>query len=79
MKKVNNIEHLKQLVDAEQNEFVVLLNGGFRSSKHITHDGEDKWWVLNYIDDTEDEFTTKELMESTVGKALVNGALYVEE
>lgn len=77
MKQVTSIEQLDQLLEQEQTDFVIA-SGVLRSSKHITSDGE-KYYVLHLIDDTEEELTSEELMESNIGAAMRCGNFYCEE
>jgi hypothetical protein len=76
MTKIKSLQELIDLCDEETIECFVQLNYGARSWKVISFDGEDIWWVFNEIDDTEEELTTKELMNSIVGEALQKGQLY---
>lgn len=82
--KVKSLEHLKQILsdrDGETREFFILLNGGLRSSKLMSWDGGNTFYVLNLIDDTEQELSEAQLMDrsyTNVGYALENGALYLE-
>lgn len=83
--KVKSLEHLKQILsdrDGETREFFILLNGGLRSSKLISWDGENVFYVRNLIDDTEQELSEAQLMDrayTNVGYALNNGALFLED
>ena len=79
MKKtqVTSIEQLDKMLEQEQTDFVIA-SGILRSSKHITSDGE-KYYVLHLIDDTEEELSAEELMESNIGAAMRNGNFYCEE
>lgn len=83
-KKVNSIGHLKQILSArngEPREFFILLNFGLRSSKLISWDGE-MFYVLNESDDSEQELTEAQLMDeacTNIGKAIANGAFYLED
>lgn len=80
---ITSIDELKGLFD-EQHECdtavcSILLNGGFKSWKNISFDGDHYWWVYNEIDETEDEFATdEELMNSIVGEAIKKHALIFE-
>lgn len=81
--KVTSIEHLEQILnDGEGRDFYILLNGGLRSSKHISYDDTSTFWVLNLIDDTEQELTEAQLMDrdyTNIGYAIENGAFYLDE
>ena len=76
--KVESIDHLISLVGDGRDFFISF--GCARSSKYITYDGE-KFWVLNYIDDSE-QVLTKEQMDdeeyTNIGKAIRNGCFYAE-
>lgn len=75
--KVNNIEELKQLLEQGKSDFfIALLGGALRSSKYLTWDGVDTFYLLHYIDDYEEVLTEEELMKSNIGEALRHGALY---
>lgn len=72
-------------VDGEPTEFVVALNHGAYSRKTITfadevdENGDNKFEVLNLIDDTTQILSLDELFDqtkTTIGKALQAGALY---
>lgn len=80
-KQVKSVNQLKTiLADGETKDFFILLNFGLRSSKAISYDGSSTFYVLNEIDDTEQELTEQELMNSditNIGKAINNGALYL--
>lgn len=79
-KQVKSMDQLKSiLADGETKEFFILLNGGLRSSKTISYDGDNTFYVLNEIDDTEQVLTEQELMNNdltNIGKAINNGAFY---
>ena len=78
--KVTSIDHLKELVSAENPHYVICL-GFARSSKHITLDG-DTWYVYNEIDDTEQELTTEQLLDdnyTNIGVAIERGAFWCEQ
>jgi len=82
--KIKNLTHLRKLASKEVAiDTVVWLNGGVMSRKRIAYDeGEPKpWWILNYIDDSVQELTGKQLFnpkKTYVGEALMKGALYME-
>lgn len=81
-KQVKSVDQLKTiLADGETKDFFILLNFGLRSSKAISFDGDNTFYVLNEIDDTEQELTEQELMNSditNIGKAINNGAFYLD-
>lgn len=77
MQRINNMEELKTLAKDTTLECFIHLQGGLRSSKTITYYGDDKWWLYNNIDDTEEELTTEQLAsETNIVKAMDNMALY---
>ena len=80
-KQISTMEALKKEADGERDpEFFILLNGYLRSSKRIIWDEEDQlFYVLNYIDDTEQELTEAQLMDrdyTNIGYAMTKGALF---
>jgi len=81
--KVKSLEHLKQLLDANGEDPLdcyILLNGGFSSSKTLSYDGDKTFFILNEIDDTEQELTEEELFDrnhTNIGYAIENGAFFV--
>ena len=80
MKQIKSLPQLKQESTGGA-EFFVLLRGNLRSSKFINWNGN-TFYVLNYIDDSEQEFTQEQLMdrqETIIGEALTKGALYKYE
>ena len=81
-KQVKSVNQLKTiLADGETKDFFILLNYGLRSSKVMSYDGDNTFYVLNEIDDTEQELTEQELMDNdltNIGKAINNGAFYLE-
>lgn len=81
-KQVKSVNQLKIiLADGETKDFFILLNFGLRSSKAISFDGDNTFYVLNEIDGTEQELTEQELMNSditNIGKAINNGAFYLD-
>lgn len=80
-KQVKSVNQLKTiLADGETKDFFILLNFGLRSSKAISFDGDNTFYVENSIDGTEQELTEQELMNSditNIGKAINNGAFYL--
>ena len=80
-KQVKSVNQLKTiLADGETKDFFIMLNFGLRSSKAISFDGDNTFYVLNEIDGTEQELTEQELMSSditNIGKAINNGAFYL--
>jgi hypothetical protein len=81
MTKINSLEHLKEVCNPyEPEDFFISLNFGLRSSKCITYDEDtDTFFVLNEIDDTEDEFNSEQIMDDNltdIGKAIRAGQFY---
>lgn len=76
-KLIESVEQLKQLA-TDRCECFIALNGGLRSSKTIDWDPDEKtFWVLNEIDDSEQELTEDQLYtESNIGEAIDKHALY---
>lgn len=75
--KVKSIEHLNELLDKDNQDFVLTI-GVARSSKHITWNGTDEYYVYHYIDDTEVCLNTEELTSSNIGTAINNGQFFCE-
>lgn len=77
--KVTSVEQLGKLVDEGHTDFFILLNFGLRSSKFINRADDDKFFVCNLIDDSEQELTPAEIMDenfTNIGKAIKAGAFY---
>jgi hypothetical protein len=79
MKRIEDLEELKNIATAQPTEVFIQLNFGLRSSKNIEYDADaDSWLIYNYIDDTEQMLTSKQLKEDTnIIEALDKGALYL--
>lgn len=83
-KQITSMEQLKKEAQGEQDtEFFILLNFYLRSSKRIIWDEEDKrFFILNYIDDTEQMLTEAQLMDkgyTNIGYAMTKGALFKDD
>ena len=82
MVQVKSINHLKEILnDGDTKGFIIQLNYGLRSSKCVSYDGENTFYVLNLIDDTEQELTEAQLMDenlTNIGKDIKQGAFYLE-
>ena len=80
-KRIRTIEQLKGLAK-DGLECFILLNGGLRSSKYICYHPEDNsFYILNYIDDSEQELTESQLLDSeytNIAEAMEKGALIVD-
>jgi len=77
------IEQLKELAKDENGlDCFILLNGDLRSSKHIRYYPEDNsFFVLNLIDDSEQELTESQILDSAysnIGEAIKKGALIMD-
>lgn len=80
--KVTSVEHLGQLVDKGKTDFFICLNFGIRSSKFINRGDNNKFFICNLSDDSEQELTAEELMDkkfTNIGEAITKGAFYCEE
>ena len=80
-RRIRNIRQLKELAKKGL-ECFILLNGGLRSSKYISYnpDGK-KFYIFNYIDDSEQELTESQLLDSeytNIAEAMEKGALIVD-
>jgi hypothetical protein len=81
-KRIRTIEQLKELAKKGGLECYILLNGGMRSSKYIRYyPDENSFYVLNYIDDSEQELTEAQILDSAysnIGEAMEKGALIMD-
>jgi len=79
--QIKSIEQLKE-ESLGGSDFIVLLNYGLRSSKHIQYmKDSEKFWVWNLIDDSEQVLNEQQLMDKNitiVGDAMLNGAFFKE-
>ena len=79
--KDRRIRTIEQLKESAKNglDCFILLNGGLRSSKHIRYYTDDNsFYVLNLIDDSEQELTESQIFDGTytnIGEAMKKGAL----
>jgi len=80
-RRIKTIEQLKELAKNGLDCFI-LLNGGLRSSKHIRYyPDENSFYVLNLIDDSEQELTEAQILDSSytnIGEAMRKGALIMD-
>ena len=80
-RRIRTIERLKELAKNGLDCFI-LLNGGLRSSKHIRYYPDDNsFYVLNLIDDSEQELTEAQILDSSytnIGEAVRKGALIMD-
>jgi hypothetical protein len=82
-KRIGAIEQLKDLAKREMGlDCFILLNGGLRSSKHIRYYHDDNsFFVLNLIDDSEQELTESQILDSAysnIGEAMKKGCLIMD-
>lgn len=75
--KINSIQELKDLASRNGGvECFIALNGGLKSSKHISYD-EYEFWIDNYIDGSFQRLTEDQLDKKTnIVRAINEGALY---
>jgi len=77
-RRIKTITQLKELAKNGL-ECFILLNGGLRSSKYISYNPDDNsFYVLNYIDGSEQELTEEQLLDKSFGniaEAMEKGAL----
>ncbi len=83
-KKITSMEQLKkESKDQWDGEFFILLNGNLRSSKRIVWEEEEKqFFIINFIDDSEQELTETQLMDkryTNIGYAMTKGALFKDD
>jgi len=83
-KKITSMEQLKrEAKDQWDAEFFILLRGYLRSSKRIVWEEEErKFFIINFIDDTEQELTEAQLMDkgyTNIGYAMTKGALFKDD
>ena len=81
--RIRTIEQLKELAKDENGlDCFILLNGGLRSSKYIRYYPDDnKFYVLNFIDHSEQELTESQILDSAytnIGEAMKKGALIMD-
>ena len=79
-KRIRTIQQLKTLAADENGlDCFILLNGGLKSSKHIRYYPDDEsFYVLNFIDDSEQELTESQILDTAytnIGDAMTKGAL----
>lgn len=77
MTQITSLEELKELASSGTNEFFIILNGGFKSSKDIYYEDE-IWEIRNHIDDSIQvlESDTKLKNNTLIVEAIEKGALY---
>ena len=83
-KKITSMEQLKkEAMDEDDADFFILLRGYFRSSKRIIWEEDEKrFFIINYINDSEQELTEAQLMDkgyTNIGYAMTQGALFKDD
>jgi hypothetical protein len=83
-KKITSMEQLKKEAKGQWDaEFFILLKGNLRSSKRIVWEEEEKqFFIINFIDDSEQELTEVQLMDkgyTNIGYAMTKGALFKDD
>jgi hypothetical protein len=78
--RIRNCRQLRRAIAEGCYEFRLLLCGGAAfSSKHITTDVRGRFRVFNYIDDSVQRLSGRQLYtESNIGNAMENGAFVKE-
>ncbi len=76
------MEELKEVLEIEGDviEGYILLNGGIRSSKSMCNLGDNKYSIINEVDDSEQFLSFEELNDDTktnIGLAVTNGSFYL--
>jgi len=78
--RVNTLDELKQMCDGVTKDFFIQLSFGIRSSKQISYNKDtDTFYILNEIDDTEQELNSQTIMDENythIGTAVAFGAFY---
>jgi len=82
-RRIGTIGQLKELAKDENGlNCFILLNGNLRSSKHIRYYPDDnKFYVLNLIDGSQQELTESQLLDSeytNIGEAMKKSALIMD-
>ena len=77
---VKDVKHLRELIKAERYSYFIALAGGLvRSSKDIELTKNGKFKIINYVDDSKQTLTEKELYtHSNIGEAIDKHAFIVE-
>ena len=81
--RIRTIAQLKELAKRDSGlDCYILLNGRLRSSKHIRYYPDDNsFYVLNLIDDSEQELTEAQILDSSytnISEAMKKGALIMD-
>jgi hypothetical protein len=79
MRQIKNVRALRQALASGQREFRIYLSGGVFSRKYITPCIDGRFEIINYIDDSTQQLTAKQLhTESNIGKAMKMHAFTTE-
>ena len=77
MKRIKNINEIKQYTEEYLDCFISLSNGMVRSSKEITYNTKtNTFLIFHSISGTEEELTEKEFETTNIFQALQNNNLY---
>jgi hypothetical protein len=77
--KVQSVAHLRALVKAGTHSYALALNCGLFSRKTIRTTRNDKFRIINHIDDSKVTLTEAELFTaSNIGEAIIKGAFFVK-
>lgn len=77
--RIKDVNHLRELLKKDKNDFFICLNGGLRSSKFILLLEDGCFQITNEIDGSIDRLSEEELMNrdiTNVGYAITKGAFY---
>ncbi len=77
MKRIKNINEIKQYTEEYLDCFISLSNGMIRSSKEIIYNTKTNiFTIFHSISGTEEELTEKEFKTTNIFQALQNNNLY---
>lgn len=78
--KINSQEELDSLLskvpEGDSLDCFIQLNYGLRGSKSISLLDNGDYYILNEVDDSEEIVEHDKLMDTLIGEAINNGALY---
>jgi hypothetical protein len=81
--KIQSLEELKEAAGNGADFFILLAGGIARSSKYISYDPtEDKFWIWNMIDDSEQSLLAKNVMKKqhgNIGEAIQKGCFFKDD
>ena len=80
MTQITSVEQLKELCNGVPRDCFISLGGGIRSSKSVEYyENSEEFYVVNYIDGTDQTLKEKELFtKSNIGEAIEKGAFYLD-